>query len=232
MISIRKSKDRGHFNRGWLDTYHTFSFDQYYDPAHMGFHSLRVINEDRVLARQGFPTHGHRDMEIVTYVLDGALEHKDSMGNGSIISPGEVQRMRAGTGVTHSEYNPSADLPVHLLQIWILPESKGLKPGYEQKVFPKVEREGTLRLIASRDGQGGSVTIDQDARVYAVLLDSGGEVNFPVPHGRAVWLQVAKGALSLNGHSLEQGDGAAIEGERDLLLAATEPAEILLFDLA
>ncbi len=232
MISVRKAGDRGHFNHDWLDTYHTFSFDQYYDPAHMGFRVLRVINEDRVKPKQGFPTHGHRDMEIITYVLEGALEHKDSMGNGSIIRPGDVQRMSAGTGVTHSEYNPSAEHPVHFLQIWILPERKGLHPGYEQKVFPPEERRGRLQLVASGDGSEGSVTIHQDARIYAASLDASSTIAFSVPAGRAAWLQVARGALSLNDLFLGQGDGAAMDPESELRLAATQSTEILLFDLA
>src|SRR5439155_24804587 len=176
MITIRKSEDRGHFDHGWLDTYHTFSFDQYYDPAHMHWRSLRVINEDRVAAGQGFPTHSHRDMEIITYILEGALEHRDSMGNGSVIRPGDVQRMTAGTGVSHSEFNPSKSEPVHLLQIWILPNAQDLTPGYEEKNFPETERAGKLRLIASNDASDGSVELRQDARVYTSILEAGQSV--------------------------------------------------------
>ena len=231
MITIRKSEDRGHFKHGWLDTYHTFSFDQYYDPAHMHWRALRVINEDRVAAKQGFPTHSHRDMEIVTYILSGALEHRDSMGNGSVIRPGDVQRMSAGTGVAHSEFNPE-DQEVHLLQIWILPASRNLTPGYEQKFFNAAERSGQLRLIASNDGREGSVTIHQDARIYAALLDAGGSVSHKLDDGRFGWLQVARGSVRLNEFELSQGDGAAIRDQRDLTLVADDQTEVLLFDLA
>ena len=232
MIRARKSEERGHFDHGWLNTYHTFSFDQYHDPAHMGFHALRVINEDRVKPKKGFPTHGHRDMEIITLVLEGALEHKDSMGNGSIIRPGELQRMSAGTGVAHSEYNHSAEHPVHFLQIWILPERKGIQPGYEQKQFPPEESWGGLRLIASRDGRGGSVTIHQDTNVWSGMLAAASEISYHAPEGRATWLQVARGAIQVNGHALGHGDGAAITGEPTLQIVGTEQAEFLLFDLA
>ncbi len=232
MINICRSAERGHFSHGWLDTYHTFSFGQYYDPAHLGFRVLRVINEDRVKPKHGFPTHGHQDMEIITYVLEGALEHKDSMGNGSIIRPGEVQRMSAGTGVTHSEYNPASDHSVHLLQIWILPEREGLRPSYEQKTFEPETKSGGLKLIASKDGRDGSVTIHQGASVYAALLDIPGEITYAVPAGRGIWLQVAKGAIDLNGQPLNQGDGAATTDEKELRMTAIEPAELLLFDLS
>lgn len=232
MITIRKSKDRGHFSHGWLDTYHTFSFDQYYDPAHMHWRTLRVINEDRVAPAQGFPTHSHRDMEITTYILSGALEHRDSMGNGSVIRPGDVQRMSAGSGVSHSEFNPSDSESVHLLQIWILPKERGLAPSYEEKSFSEDERRGRLRLVASEDGREASVTIHQDARLYAAILDAGVTVAHVLGANRSAWLQVARGAISLNEMNLTQGDGAAVKDETDLKIAAREPAEILLFDLA
>ena len=195
MITLRPAKERGHFDHGWLDTYHSFSFSEYHDPAHMGFRSLRVINEDRVDPKAGFPPHSHRDMEIITYVLAGALGHKDSMGNGSVIRPGDVQRMSAGTGVTHSEYNGSEKEPVHLLQIWILPEKRGIAPGYEEKKFPADEKRGRLRLIASRDAAEGSVTIHQDARVYASLLDAGQTVRHPLAPGRGAWLHLVSGEI-------------------------------------
>jgi redox-sensitive bicupin YhaK (pirin superfamily) len=232
MITIRKSEERGHFDLGWLDTYHTFSFDQYYDPTHMHFRSLRVINEDRVAPGQGFPTHSHRDMEIITYILSGALEHRDSMGNGSVIRPGDVQRMTAGTGVSHSEFNPSESEAVHLLQIWILPKTHGLTPGYEEKAFAEEERRGRLRLIASDDGREGSVTINQDARVYATLLDAGEIVTHPLQPTRHAWLQVARGTVRLNGMELKQGDGAAVSKESELSISAHDRVELLLFDLA
>ena len=232
MITIRKSEERGHFDLGWLDTYHTFSFDQYYDPAHMHFRSLRVINEDRVTPGQGFPTHSHRDMEIITYILSGALEHRDSMGNGSVIRPGDVQRMTAGTGVSHSEFNPSESEAVHLLQIWILPKTHGLTPGYEEKAFAEEERRGRLRLIASDDGREGAVTINQDARVYATLLDAGQIVTHSLQPHRHAWLQLARGTVRLNGMELKQGDGAAVSKERELSVSAHDRAELLLFDLA
>jgi quercetin 2,3-dioxygenase len=232
MITTRKGAERGHFNHGWLDTYHTFSFADYYDAEHMGFRQLRVINEDRVQPGNGFPTHGHRDMEIITYVLQGALEHKDSMGNGSVIRPGEVQRMSAGTGVTHSEYNHSTSEPVHLLQIWVLPERRGLPPSYEQKMFPESEKRGRLRLIASRNGHDGSVTIHQDVEVYAGRLSAGQALSHLVHEERHVWLQVARGTIVLKSKPLSAGDGAAISDERAIDLSAEESAEVLLFDLA
>jgi redox-sensitive bicupin YhaK (pirin superfamily) len=232
MITIRKSEARGHFSHGWLDTYHSFSFDQYHDPAQMHWRSLRVINEDRVAPAQGFPTHSHRDMEIITYILSGALEHRDSMGNGSVIRPGDVQRMTAGSGVSHSEFNPSDKESVHLLQIWILPSARGLAPGYEEKSFSENERRGRLRLVASEDGRAGSVTIHQDARLYAAMLDAGTSVEHTLAAHRYAWLQVARGAISLNEVKLQQGDGAALKDETDLTIFAQEPAEILLFDLA
>jgi redox-sensitive bicupin YhaK (pirin superfamily) len=230
MIQIRKAQDRGHFDHGWLDTYHTFSFADYYDPQFMGFRALRVINEDRVHPGRGFGTHSHRDMEIVTYVLDGELEHRDSMGTGSVIRPGEVQRMSAGTGVLHSEVNPSREHPVHLLQIWILPERRGIKPEYEQKTFPSEERNGKLRLVASRDGAEGSLKIHQDARLFAGTLRNGDSVEYELKPGRYGWLQVARGSVDLNGKKLNAGDGAAIEDERALTLRGQD-AEVLLFDL-
>ena len=232
MISVRKAAERGHFNFSWLDTYHTFSFDQYYDPRFMGFRSLRVINEDRVQPGHGFPTHAHRDMEIITYVLAGGLEHKDSMGNGSVIRPGDVQRMSAGAGVRHSEANPSTSDPVHLLQIWIMPNRLGSAPGYEQKFFADEEKRGRLRLIASPDGRDGSVTVQQDARLHAALLEPGQEAVYELRAERHAWVQVARGTIELNGQELEQGDGAAVSAEERLTFVAREPAEVLLFDLA
>ena len=231
MITIRRAKERGHADHGWLDTFHTFSFADYWDPRHMGWGPLRVINEDRVAPASGFPTHAHRDMEIITYVLAGALEHRDSLGTGSVIRPGEVQRMSAGTGVRHSEYNASKTEPVHLLQIWIEPARTGIAPGYEQKTFGEAERRGRLRLIAAPDGRDGAVTIHQDATVYAATLARGERVEHALAPGRLGWLQVARGALLVNGEQLAQGDGAAIEGERSITLEAVEPAETLLFDL-
>ncbi len=232
MITIRRSAERGGGDFGWLNTLHTFSFDQYHDPRFMGFRSLRVINEDWVQGGHGFPMHPHRDMEIITYVLDGALEHQDSMGNGSIIRPGDGQRMSAGTGVRHSEANASKTDPAHLLQIWILPDRRGHEPGYEQKAFPEAEKRGKLRLIASPDGRDGSVTIHQDAKLYAALLKPGDEVKHNLGKGRHAWLQVAKGAVELNGQTLNQGDGAAVSEEEKLVVKGTEDAEVLLFDLA
>ncbi|TMA83384.1 MAG: pirin family protein [Deltaproteobacteria bacterium] len=237
MITLRPAEERGHAQHGWLDSWHTFSFADYHDPAHMGFRQLRVINEDRVQPGAGFPTHPHADMEIVTYVLAGALEHKDSMGTGSVIRPGEVQRMSAGTGVTHSEFNASRTELVHLLQIWILPERRGLRPEYEQKEFPERERRRRLRLIAARDGADGAVTIHQDVRLYATLLAPGERVTHTFAPGRHAWVQVARGDVRLNGTPLTAGDGAAVSDERALDLVG-EPApaggagEVLLFDLA
>lgn len=232
MIAIRKAEERGHFDFGWLNTYHTFSFDQYYDPNHMAFRSLRVINEDIVQPGHGFPTHGHRDMEIVTYILEGALEHRDSMGTGSIIRRGDAQRMSAGTGVRHSEANPSQDTAVHLLQIWILPSEQGIQPEYEEKKFSDDEKRNKLRLIVSPDGSNGSVRIHQDAKVYASLLDEGQGVGHVLDSGRHAWLQVAAGSVVLNSVALQQGDGAAVTAELDLRITARGPAEVLLFDLA
>ena len=231
MIAVRRAGDRGRFDFGWLDTRHTFSFGEYYDPQHMGFRTLRVINEDRLAAAAGFPTHSHRDMEIVSYVLEGALQHEDSMGTSSVIRPGEVQRMSAGTGVTHSEYNPSPEEPVHFLQIWLLPARRGLPPSYEQKAFPARERQGRLRLVASPDAREGSLTLNQDASLYATLLDSGQSVAHALRPGRHAWVQVARGQVSLDGQRLAAGDGAAISGEADVRLTAEAPSEALLFDL-
>jgi redox-sensitive bicupin YhaK (pirin superfamily) len=232
MINIRKGEDRGHFDLGWLDTHHTFSFDQYYDLNHMGFRSLRVINEDRLQPGRGFPTHSHRDMEIVTYILEGALQHQDSMGNGSIIRPGDVQRMTAGTGVSHSESNPSPTEPVHLLQIWILPNKKELKPEYEEKAFSLADKRARLGLIVSEDGRNGSVRIHQDVNVYSSLLDIGQEVKHQLAPHRHAWIQVARGAVAVNGEKLDQSDGAAVSGESELIVVARQSAEVLLFDLA
>jgi redox-sensitive bicupin YhaK (pirin superfamily) len=232
MITIRPSNERGGGNHGWLNTRHSFSFDQYYDPRHMGFRSLRVINEDVVAPGNGFPTHPHRDMEIITYVLQGALEHKDSLGTGSIIRPGDGQRMSAGRGIRHSEANPSQSDPVHLLQIWIMPSKAGIEPSYEQKAFPEAEKRGKLRVIASPDGQNGSVTINQDASLFVSLLSPGQQVTHELKKGRYAWLQVAKGSVELNGKTLQQGDGAAVEEESKLTIKGVEEAEILLFDLA
>ena len=231
MIALRKSSERGHANHGWLDSYHSFSFADYHDPRHMGFSVLRVINEDRVAPGTGFPTHGHRDMEIVTYVLEGALDHKDSLGNGSTIRPGEVQRMSAGRGVRHSEFNPSDSEPVHLLQIWILPDRAGHAPGYEQKHFNPAELEGRLRLVASPNGHDGSVTIHQDARLYATRLDGAASVSHALAPGRRAYVQVARGAVTLNDVPLSAGDGAGIENESLVALASGKDAEVLLFDL-
>ena len=231
MITLRPAHERGHFDHGWLDTRHTFSFSEYMDPRFMGWGPLRVINEDRVQPGQGFPTHAHRDMEIISYVLAGALEHRDSLGTGSVIRPGDVQRMSAGTGVRHSEFNPSATEPVHFLQIWIEPLRRSIAPGYEQKTFPEADKRGRLRLVAAPDGADGSVTIHQDARVYATVLDRGAEVKHALGPGRRAWMQVTRGALALNGATLVAGDGAAVSDEASLVIGARERAEALLFDL-
>ncbi|HYE97541.1 MAG TPA: pirin family protein [Planctomycetota bacterium] len=231
MIAIRKADERGHFDHGWLDTRHTFSFADYHDPRHMGFRVLRVINEDRVKPGQGFGTHGHRDMEILTVVLSGAIAHKDSLGSGEILRPGEVQRMTAGTGVTHSEFNPSTTEPLHLYQIWIFPNRKGLKPEYEQRAFPAEERRGRLRLVASPDGADGSLRIHQDARVYVSELSPGQTTSHGLGEGRHAWVQAARGTVELNGRRLDAGDGAAVSAESDLVLKGVTDAELLLFDL-
>ncbi len=232
MIQVRPAGERGHFDHGWLDTHHTFSFANYRDPAHSGFRTLRVINEDRVQPGAGFDTHEHWDMEILTMVLEGSLEHRDSLGNGSVIRPGEFQRMSAGTGIRHSEFNPSSSEPCHFLQIWILPDHKSLDPGYEQRTFPPEERQGLLRTVASRDGREDSLTIHQDVQLFTSLLDKGQEVTGHLNAGRHGWLQIASGSVRLNGTSLGPGDGAAISEETSLLIAAEESAEVLLFDLA
>jgi quercetin 2,3-dioxygenase len=232
MIALRKSQDRGHANHGWLDSYHTFSFAGYYDPSEMGFGPLRVINEDRVAPGQGFGTHPHRDMEIISYVLEGALAHKDSMGTGSVIRPGDVQRMSAGTGVSHSEFNDSPKQGVHFLQIWIEPNQRGVTPGYEQKNFTREDKKGRLRLIASPDGAEGSVKIHQDARVYASVLSANDAVTYAIPEGRLAYLHVARGSVQLNGTALGTGDGAKITGEKELRLSNGQEAEVLLFEMA
>jgi redox-sensitive bicupin YhaK (pirin superfamily) len=231
MITLRRAHERGHANHGWLDTWHTFSFADYRDPRHMGYRTLRVINDDKVAPGRGFGTHPHADMEIVTYVLGGQLQHRDSMGTGSIIEPGEVQRMTAGTGVTHSEINPSRTEPLHLLQIWILPEERRLRPSYEQKRFTDEERRGRLRLVASRDGRDGSVTIHQDAAMYAGLFTAGERATHELAPGRGAWVHIARGEAEVNGNQLSAGDAAAIEGE-PITIAGTRDAEVLLFDLA
>jgi redox-sensitive bicupin YhaK (pirin superfamily) len=232
MINIRKSNERGRADHGWLDTHFTFSFADYYDPEHVQFRTLRVMNDDRVAGGGGFPMHPHRDMEIVTYVLDGALQHRDSMGNGSVIKPGDVQYMSAGTGVTHSEFNASKTEPVHLYQIWMLPEKKGLKPAYDQKNFSEVEKRGKLRLVASPDGRDGSVKIRQDNELYATVLGAGESVKHVLQPERHAYVQVARGSVKLNGKQLETGDGAAISVEKAVELTGVNEAEVLLFDLA
>ena len=231
MINVRKASERGHANHGWLDTYHTFSFANYRDPAHMQFRALRVMNEDVVAPGQGFGTHPHHDMEIVTYVLEGALEHKDSMGNGEVLRPGEFQRMSAGTGITHSEFNPSTDAPVHLYQIWLFPERKGIEPSYEQKEFPVEERHNKLRLVASRDAENGSLLIHQDAKIYLANLDGERAVTHSLEPGRHAWLQVLRGDVALNGNAMTASDGAAVSDEVELRIEASPKAEIMLFDL-
>jgi redox-sensitive bicupin YhaK (pirin superfamily) len=234
MIRVRPSAARGHANHGWLDTYYTFSFSNYYDPKHMGFRDLRVINEDRVSAGRGFGAHPHNDMEIITYIIDGELSHRDSTGTEATIRQNDVQRMSAGTGVVHSEYNNS-DEPVHLLQIWIMPEATDLPPSYEDRTFKREDKQNQLRLIASRDGRGGSTKINQDASVYASLLESGKSLGLDLPAGRHAWLQLISGKLDVNGTRLSAGDGAAISDETKLTLASVAgngAAEFLLFDLA
>jgi len=232
MITVRKSEARGHANHGWLDSYHTFSFASYYDPNYMNFRSLRVINEDVVSPGKGFGTHGHSDMEIITYVLEGALEHKDSLGTGAVIKPGEVQRMTAGTGIQHSEFNHSQTDPVHLLQIWLLPDTKGLSPSYEQRDFPLAERRGKLRLVVARDARDGAVKVHQDVDLYAAVLDKDSRVAHALQPNRHAWVQVARGSVLLNGLTLENGDAAAVNGETEVVIEAAEDAEFLLFDLA
>jgi hypothetical protein len=231
MLRIRKSAERGHADHGWLDTYHTFSFADYHDPREMGFSALRVINEDRVQPKTGFGTHGHRDMEIITYVLEGALEHKDSMGNGSIIRPGDVQRMSAGTGVTHSEFNHSQTGLVHLLQIWIEPNVRGVKPGYEEARFEDADKRNRLRLVASPDGAEGSVSIHQDARIFVTRPDAGAEVAHALATGRSAYVHVARGSAEVNGHPVSAGDGMKLSDERAVRVQGVDAAELLLFDL-
>jgi redox-sensitive bicupin YhaK (pirin superfamily) len=232
MLDIRYSSDRGHAKFGWLDSRHTFSFGHYYDPRFMGFGPLRVINEDRVRPGRGFGEHGHRDMEIISYVLDGALEHRDSMGHGSIISPGDVQRMSAGTGVRHSEYNASDTDPVHFLQIWILPERAGLTPGYEQKAFSESEKRGRLRLVGARDGRDGAVTINQDVDLYATILGDGETVSHELAANRLAWVQVARGSAAVNGRTLNAGDGLPLAGPLPISIQGDSEGELLIFDMA
>lgn len=231
-MKIRRAGDRGHADHGWLNSRHTFSFADYHDPEHMGFRSLRVINEDRVAPARGFGTHGHRDMEIISYVLKGALEHKDSMGTGSVIKPGDVQRMSAGIGVTHSEQNASKTDPVHFLQIWIMPAKQNTQPGYEQKAFTDEEKRGKLRLVASQDGRDGSITVHQDANLYAGLFEPGERASFEVKPGRGTWVHVARGAIDLAGKYLDTGDAAAIDESGTFEIVGKDSAEVLVFDLA
>jgi hypothetical protein len=231
MIAYRRANERGHAQHGWLDSFHSFSFADYYDPLHMGFGPLRVINEDRVQPGKGFGTHGHRDMEILSYVLEGELSHRDNMGTGSVIVPGDVQRMSAGRGVLHSEFNPSADTPVHFLQIWIEPGARGIEPSYEQKRFEAADKRGRLALIASPDGAAGSVTLHQDARVYAAMLDGSERVAHDLAAGRRGYVHVARGSVALNGTALHAGDAAKIDGPATITLDRGDGAEVLVFDL-
>jgi redox-sensitive bicupin YhaK (pirin superfamily) len=232
MIALRRAEERGHFDHGWLSTYHTFSFADYYDPAHMGFQGLRVINEDRVQPGKGFGTHPHRDMEIISYVLEGGLEHRDSMGNGSVIRPGEIQRLSAGTGITHSEFNVSNDEMVHFLQIWLLPTQRGIAPGYEQKVIDRSEQSGRLRLVASPDGKDGSVVIHADARAYGGLFENGTKAELAIPQGHHAWVHIARGKARINGSALSAGDGAAMSDEPSVKVEGVDASEVLVFDLA
>jgi quercetin 2,3-dioxygenase len=232
MIIVRPAEERGVANFGWLDSRHTFSFGHYYDPRHMGIGALRVINDDRVAPGGGFDTHAHQDMEIISYVLEGAMEHQDSIGTGSVIRPGDVQRMTAGTGIAHSEFNHSRAEPVHFLQIWIVPERKGLEPGYEQKTFPLEERRGKARLVASRDGRDGSLTVHQDIDLYTSVLEASDEVAIALRPERSAWVQVARGAVTLNGTGLKEGDGAAVFDTATLTLTSDTGGEVLVFDLA
>jgi len=232
MRQLRRSEERGHANHGWLDSYHSFSFADYYDPRHMGFGALRVINEDRVAPGGGFGTHGHRDMEIISYVLNGELGHKDSIGNGSVIVPGDVQRMSAGSGIMHSEFNHAKDATTHFLQIWIQPDARGIAPGYEQKHFRAEDKRGQLRLIASPDGADGSVTIHQDARLYAGLLDGDETAEAAIGHGRRAYVHVARGSVNVNGETLQAGDALMLEDEPSVALKEGKGAEVLVFDLA
>ena len=232
MLTVRHAKDRGHGDHGWLNSWHTFSFAGYRDPDHMGFRTLRVINEDRVAAGQGFGTHAHNDMEIVSYVLEGKLEHKDSMGNGEVLRPGEFQRISAGTGITHSEFNPSASAPTHFYQIWIKPERKGIEPSYEQKAFDAQQRKNRLQLVASRDGAEGSLVIHQDAQIFLADLTAGYPVDYEIPAGRHIWLQVLRGSVTANGQSLGTSDAVSVSDETKLELKSDMTAEVMLFDLA
>ncbi len=232
MFEHRKANQRGHADHGWLNTYHTFSFADYYDPQAMGFRSLRVINEDRVAPGRGFGMHGHRDMEIISYVLSGALAHQDSLGHGSVLRPGEFQRMSAGSGIRHSEFNPSEDQPVHFYQIWLLPEHEGIPPSYEQKEFPAAETQNRLRLVASPGGAEGSLAIHQDARVYLATLEAGTSLSHAIAPGRHAWLQVLRGGVNAGGVKLATSDGLAVSDEAALAISADGPAEIMLFDLA
>jgi quercetin 2,3-dioxygenase len=231
MIKVRPASERGHGQHGWLDTYHTFSFNDYHDPRQMGFRVLRVINEDRVKPGKGFGTHGHRDMEIITYVLEGAVAHKDSLGNGSVLRPGELQCMTAGTGIEHSEFNPSESEPVHLYQIWLLPERRGLTPSYDQRAFPAEERQDKLRVVASPEGRDGSLTIHQNAEVFLTTLGAGAQVTHNLESGRHAWIQVLRGAIKLDNLDLAAGDGAAVSDLSNVTLLASKPAEVMLFDL-
>jgi quercetin 2,3-dioxygenase len=232
MMTIRKASERGHADHGWLDSHHTFSFASYYDEEHMGFRGLRVINDDRVAPGQGFGSHPHRDMEIISYVLEGALAHKDSMGTGAVIRPGDVQRMSAGTGVLHSEYNASQDEAVHFLQIWLIPAKQSVKPSYEQKTFTDAEKRGALKLVASPDGKDGSVTINSDARVYAGIFGGGQKAELGLGQGRGAWVHVARGKVRVNGRELGEGDGVAVEGEGVVRFEGVDEGEVIAFDLA
>lgn len=232
MMTIRPAEARGHAQHGWLDSHHTFSFANYHDPRHMGFHALRVINDDRVAPGQGFGTHPHRDMEIISYVLEGGLEHRDSMGTGSVIRPGDLQRMSAGTGVLHSELNASKSEPVHFLQIWLLPDQHGIPPSYEQKNFPRESRLGRLKIVASPDGRDGSVTVHTDAVVYAGVFEQGQTAELAIGPGRHAWVHVASGELTVNGRALKAGDGAALTDEPAIWIEGDGTGELLIFDLA
>ena len=231
MIDIRHADERGSVNLGWLDSKHSFSFGHYVDPDHMGFGPLRVINEDRVQPGEGFPTHGHENMEIISYVLDGALERKDSIGTGSVIRPGDLQRMSAGTGIRHSEYNPSTEHPAHFLQIWIVPDETGIEPGYEQKAFAPADRQGVLKLVAARNGRDGALTLHQDVDLYSSLFKDGDDVSLALRDGRRAWVQVARGSVQVNGEALEAGDGVALSNETALRVTAKSDTEVLIFDM-
>jgi quercetin 2,3-dioxygenase len=232
MITLRKGSDRGHFDHGWFETYHTFSFGQYYDPAHMGFRALRVINEDWFQPGRGFGSHPHEDMEIITYVIEGGLAHRDSLGTGSVIGPGELQRMTAGTGITHSEFNDSRAQPVHLYQIWLVPDREGLEPSYEQKAFPETERHNRLRLVVSPEGEDGALKIHQDARLFLASLDEEREVTHSLGKGRHAWVQALRGKVRIHGIQLEAGDAVAVSDEPAVAIEALEPSEAMVFDLA